>query len=160
MSYPQSGNWQQMPPPPYPGQPYGPGYYAPPPKKKKTWLWVLLGLVTVVVVAVAGGIAFFVVKSRAHSREMTLTVQVTGTGSAGVWYTPDLTVNRVDLPWSAAITVPQSDSFELVVARAKRDAAMTCTVSIGSREIVTNTLQPADSAGLLICKAELNNPLT
>ncbi|CRZ13473.1 hypothetical protein [Mycolicibacterium neworleansense] len=165
MNYPQGGSWQHMPPnmppPPYPGQPYSPGYYAPPqpPKKKKTWLWILLAVLTVVVVAVGGGIAFVVVKSKAHNREMTLTLEVTGTGRAGVWYTPDLTVKQVDLPWSAEITIPESDSFELDVGRINRDAAITCTVSIGGREIVTNTLQPSDTLGILICKAELDSHL-
>ncbi|OCB16593.1 hypothetical protein A5717_04210 [Mycolicibacterium porcinum] len=170
MNYPQGGNgWQQMPPPnmppqpypgqPYLGQPYAPGYYVPPPppKKKKTWLWILLALLTVILVAVVGGITFVVVTAKAHNREMTLTLAVTGTGSAGVWYTPDLTSKRVDLPWSAEITIPKSDSFELDVARTNRDAAITCTVRIDGREIVTNTLRPADSGGLLICKAELDN---
>ncbi|OMC28494.1 hypothetical protein A5740_19810 [Mycobacterium sp. GA-1841] len=143
----------------YAGQHYPPAFppgYAPPapPKKKKTWLWVLLANFAIVIVVVGGGFAFVVVKPNAHNREMTLTLEIAGTGSAGVWYTPDLTVKRVDLPWRTEITIPQSDSFELDVAPTNHDAAITCTVSIGGREVVTNTLQPADSGGLLTCKAE------
>ncbi|MUL83566.1 MULTISPECIES: hypothetical protein [unclassified Mycolicibacterium] len=165
MNYPQAGDgWQQMPPPifsaqPQPGQPYAPRHYpsATPPRKKKTWLWVLLAIVAVIVLAVGGGVAFFAVKSPAQDG-MTLTLKVTGTGSAGVWYTPDLSVKRVDLPWTEEITIPKSESFELDVAPVNHDAPVTCTVSIGGTDIVTNTSSPTGSgSAILICKAELGN---
>lgn len=170
MNYPQDGHvWPQMPPPNtppqvYPGQPYAPGYYAPPPPPKNStaWVWVLLAILTVIVLAVGGGIAFVVFKSPAQDSpaehgDMTLTLEVTGTGSAAVWYTPDLTVRRVDLPWTEEVTIPKSDSFELDVNPVNRDATATCTVSVGGKAIATETWSPRGSdSAILMCKAELD----
>lgn len=177
MNFPQGGNgWQHMPPhnmapQVYPGQPYpqayAPGYYAPspPPKKSKAWLWVLLAILTVIVLGVGGYVGFVGFRSPASPAQdspaehdqMTLTLEVTGTGTAGVWYTPDLTVRPVDLPWTEEVTIPKSDSFALNVNPVNRDATVTCKVSIDGKVVAVDTWSPTDSGLLLVCKAELGN---
>ncbi|WP_166905460.1 MmpS family transport accessory protein [Mycobacterium sp. DL440] len=155
MNYPQGGNaWQQMPPPnmppvPYPGPPFAPGYYAPPPKKKKTWLWILLALVTVIVVAVGGGIAFVVLTA---NHPATVTYHVTGTGkSAEVRYTvPGDNTAREDvrLPWTKELTFTGATATALILDAfpATGGDTVTCETSVNGKVVTSNTASDGSQA--------------
>lgn len=116
MNYPQAGGgWQQMPPQPYPGQPYAPGYAAPP-KKRKTWLWILLAILVVIILAVGGAVALF---NRAIDRPVTVTYEVTGSGqSASVRYSvkgfdDTKQEDAAELPWTMDVEMTEENSTKV-----------------------------------------------
>ncbi|WKG01645.1 MmpS family transport accessory protein [Mycolicibacterium sp. HK-90] len=159
MNYPQGGHvWHQTPPPNmppqvYPGQPYAPGYYAPPPppKKSRAWLWVLLAILTVIVLAVGGYVVFVAVESK---RTWTVTYQVSGSGnSAAVRYSVrdgGTTTENVHLPWTKEASFGASTTFVLEVTPAAISDSVACEVRVNGQLVdnATITGAPAVCNGL------------
>ncbi|MFX0580736.1 MmpS family transport accessory protein [Nocardia nepalensis] len=108
-----------QPPPQYPGYP-GQGYpgypgYSPqqPPKGKPVWPWVLGGIFLAIVlivggcVAVFGSIAYRIDKE--SKKEVAVTYEISGTGTADISYTSgdfeSSSDNHASLPWTKAVTL-------------------------------------------------------
>lgn len=124
----------------YPGQPFAPGYYAPPPKKRKTWPWVLLTIVAVIVLAVGGAFGLW---HYDRTRTVTYTYEVTGTGTTALIshsYNGGAASGdtEVPLPWTKTFEGERRASFHLL-AIAFWGETVTCKVSIDGTVIVTKT---------------------
>lgn len=144
MNQPYPGNgWQHLPPPPYYGQPYPPGPHPPPPpppKKRKTWPWILLALAAVVALAAGGLIAVKLYTNR----DVTLTLEVTGTGSSAlVAYShgtdPPGDFVEVSLPWSSEGTGARDWLFDLIVQPTTASDTVTCRVTFDGMELAAET---------------------
>lgn len=152
MNQPHSGNqWQHLPPRPYYGHPYAPGYYAPPPppKKRKTWLWVLFALL-IVVVLVAGGVVAFKIYV---NRDWTATFAATGTGTtATVRYTapgggPFEREEGVALPWTRELTFSGAEkAFIFNVFPTDEKDTVSCSVTVKGKVVVEKTPAPGKQA--------------
>lgn len=103
-----------QPPPQYPGYGQGyPGYPPQPPKGKPIWPWVLGGVFLAIVltvggcVAVFGSIAYRIDKE--SKKEISVTYEISGTGSADISYTSgdfdSANDNDALLPWTKVVTL-------------------------------------------------------
>lgn len=146
MSY-QSGHPQhQGHPQPggYPAQ----GGYPQPPKKKKVWPWVLGGIALVFLLIVGGCVAIVGVAAneidKEANREVTVAYEVTGTGTASVFYSgrnfDTAQENDTALPWTKNVTMDGLlKVVSLTATNGAEDGEISCRITVGGKVIAEQT---------------------
>ncbi|MGW5318585.1 MmpS family transport accessory protein [Nocardia thailandica] len=146
MSY-QSGYPQQQGQPQPGGYP-APGGYPPPPRKKKVWPWVLGGIALVFLLIVGGCVAVIGVAAneidKESNREVTVSYEVTGTGSGSVFYSGrnfDVAQETdVTLPWTKTVTMDGLlKVVSLTATNAGADGEISCRITVGGKVIAEQT---------------------
>lgn len=159
--HPQQPYGQQ--PPPYGQQPQGGGYppqgggyppqgggyppqggYPQPPRKKKVWPWVLGGIALVLLLIIGGCVAFVGTVAneidKEANREVTVTYEAGGTGTATVTYSGQgMDVGQesdVALPWTKDVALDGLVKYvSLTVMAGFEGGQVSCKITVDGKVI-------------------------
>jgi hypothetical protein len=139
-SYPPLGPPEHYGPPPGYPPPAAPGHHATPTKRR--WPWIVGGIIAaVVLVVVVGTAVIFTVARDDQPHAVTVTYEVTGTGSAEITYHGSdggfTGPSTETLPWRKQVTMGGEHSFvEVSVERAKSsDEPLRCRITADGKVI-------------------------